>query len=40
VGEMQDLGGPPSEIMGDLPEGFVSAQWGWACSCNGLRAGC
>ncbi|KAK1925527.1 putative peroxisome biogenesis protein peroxin 19 [Papiliotrema laurentii] len=22
VGEMQDLGGPPSEIMGDLPEGF------------------
>ena len=24
VGEMQDLGGPPSEIMGDLPEGFVS----------------
>lgn len=24
VGEMQDLGGPPKEIMGDLPEGFVS----------------
>lgn len=24
VGEMQDLGGPPQEIMGDLPEGFVS----------------
>jgi peroxin-19 len=24
VGEMQDLGGPPPEIMGDLPEGFVS----------------
>lgn len=23
VGEMQDLGGPPQEIMGDLPEGFV-----------------
>lgn len=23
VGEMQDLGGPPPEIMGDLPEGFV-----------------
>ncbi|WWC70703.1 uncharacterized protein I206_104654 [Kwoniella pini CBS 10737] len=22
VGEMQDLGGPPKEIMGDLPEGF------------------
>ncbi|CAK9780807.1 Pex19-domain-containing protein [Cutaneotrichosporon oleaginosum] len=22
VGEMQDLGGPPNEIMGDLPEGF------------------
>ena len=21
---MQDLGGPPKEIMGDLPEGFVS----------------
>ena len=20
---MQDLGGPPKEIMGDLPEGFV-----------------
>lgn len=25
VGEMQDLGGPPSQIMGDMPEGFVSA---------------
>lgn len=25
VGEMQDLGGPPNEIMGDLPEGFVSS---------------
>jgi peroxin-19 len=24
VGEMQDLGGPPKEVMGDLPEGFVS----------------
>jgi peroxin-19 len=24
VGEMQDLGGPPGEIMGELPEGFVS----------------
>lgn len=24
VGEMQDLGGPPNEIMGDLPDGFVS----------------
>nr|XP_019045702.1 hypothetical protein I302_06093 [Kwoniella bestiolae CBS 10118]OCF24632.1 hypothetical protein I302_06093 [Kwoniella bestiolae CBS 10118] len=24
VSEMQDLGGPPKEIMGDLPEGFVS----------------
>lgn len=24
VGEMQDLGGPPNEIMGELPEGFVS----------------
>jgi peroxin-19 len=24
VGEMQDLGGPPQAIMGDLPEGFVS----------------
>jgi len=23
VGEMQDLGGPPKEIMGELPEGFV-----------------
>lgn len=22
VGEMQDLGGPPNEIMGELPEGF------------------
>jgi peroxin-19 len=21
---MQDLGGPPNEIMGELPEGFVS----------------
>ncbi|TXT15844.1 hypothetical protein VHUM_00347 [Vanrija humicola] len=28
VGEMQDLGGPPSEIMGDLPEGFVSGARG------------
>lgn len=26
VGEMQDLGGPPQEIMGDLPEGFVSPR--------------
>jgi hypothetical protein len=25
VGEMQDLGGPPKEIMGDMPDGFVSA---------------
>lgn len=25
VGEMQDLGGPPKEIMGDMPEGFVSS---------------
>ena len=24
VSEMQDLGGPPKEILGDLPEGFVS----------------
>lgn len=24
VGEMQDLGGPPNEIMGELPDGFVS----------------
>jgi peroxin-19 len=24
VGEMQELGGPPTEIMGELPEGFVS----------------
>ena len=24
VGDMQDLGGPPKEIMGDMPEGFVS----------------
>jgi peroxin-19 len=24
VGEMQDLGGPPNEIMGELPEGLVS----------------
>lgn len=24
VSEMQDLGGPPKEVMGDLPEGFVS----------------
>ena len=23
VGEMQDLGGPPAEVMGELPEGFV-----------------
>lgn len=28
VGEMQDLGGPPTEIMGDLPEGFVSGEAG------------
>ena len=27
VGEMQDLGGPPSEIMGDLPEGFVCTHF-------------
>lgn len=26
VGEMQDLGGPPKQIMGDLPEGFVRLQ--------------
>ncbi|OCF33526.1 hypothetical protein I316_04948 [Kwoniella heveanensis BCC8398] len=24
VSEMQDLGGPPKEVMGDMPEGFVS----------------
>lgn len=24
VGEMQDLGGPPKEIVGDLPGGLVS----------------
>ncbi|WOO77419.1 Peroxisome biogenesis protein 19-1 [Vanrija pseudolonga] len=28
VGEMQDLGGPPTEIMGDLPEGFDFANLG------------
>lgn len=38
MGEMQDLGGPPSEIMGDLPEGFVSVQWGWGVFVQ--RAGC
>ena len=26
VSEMQDLGGPPKEILGDLPEGFVSVR--------------
>ena len=26
VGEMQDLGGPPKEIMGDMPECFVSSK--------------
>jgi hypothetical protein len=25
VGEMQDLGGPPKEVMGDMPEGLVSS---------------
>ncbi|GFZ45166.1 hypothetical protein JCM24511_02892 [Saitozyma sp. JCM 24511] len=34
VGEMQDLGGPPSEIMGDLPEGFDLGALGGEEGCT------
>ncbi|CAD6571467.1 MAG: Peroxisome chaperone and import receptor [Tremellales sp. Tagirdzhanova-0007] len=33
VGEMQDLGGPPKEIMGDLPEGFDLGALGGEDAC-------
>lgn len=26
VGEMQDLGGPPEEVLGEMPEGFDMAK--------------
>lgn len=32
VGDMQDLGGPPKEIMGDMPEGFVSGPFMIVCT--------
>ncbi|ORX40022.1 Pex19 protein [Kockovaella imperatae] len=34
VGEMQDLGGPPKEIMGDLPEGFDLGALGGDEACT------
>lgn len=26
VGEMQDLGGPPEQVLGEMPEGFDMAK--------------
>ncbi|GMK53955.1 hypothetical protein CspeluHIS016_0105410 [Cutaneotrichosporon spelunceum] len=34
VGEMQDLGGPPNEIMGDLPEGMDLGALGGEDGCD------
>lgn len=39
VGEMQDLGGPPKEIMGDMPEGFVSGFFALSPFIRGGRSG-